>query len=141
MSGVQGDMFPAVELGRVVAPGADWATNPVLVAVWGWAQRVPELIEAIGPPGDFGYGSRRGMALHDAINLYRKICGAKRDSCGVRVDAMLDAMARVERELRAVRWPRDVERRLGRLYVALDRLTEARAAIEEAREGGKDNDR
>lgn len=100
---------------------------------------IADMIEAIGPPGDYGYSSKRGRVLHAWLDIS--------DQCWQVVSAWdkehrLPRLARVQawaesvdprlKALQDLTWPRDVQRRLPRFYSATYRIENGLKKIREA---------
>src|SRR5690554_5447759 len=79
-----------------------------------WANAIPPVFDAIGPPGDFGYGTKRGMALHDLLTAYRSVIHGK--------SIPTSQVSAIMREIESVSWPKDVKRCLPAFYKALKHL-------------------
>lgn len=107
----QGDMIEPI---MPSPPKQKPRVDPPTAALVSWADAIPSVFDAIGPPGDFGYGTKRGMALSDLLFAYR---GIKRGESipTSQVSAMM-------REIESVTWPKDVKRCLPAFYSALKTL-------------------
>ena len=97
------------------------ASKDLVAAQRKWAQVIPDLIDGIGPPGDFGYDSKRGRVLHSCIRLYDVVW---RD-CDAGRRANIKLMHLTTKALEELSWPKDVRNRLPKFYVALSRLQDA----------------
>lgn len=117
----------ALELGRAAAVEEQPIRLSAILqeAMERWSNAVAEVIEGIGPPGDFGYGTKRGDALHRLINIvdsfYALKCGRAQWTDRKRLRAIVVTRESVN-AVAELSWPRDVRNRLPRFYTALDGL-------------------
>ena len=94
----------------------------MLEALKAWAEIVPDIFRTIGPPGDYGYGTKRGVALEDLMTLSDSIWAEPHNVGPLTVRL---ATAR----LSETKWPKDVANRMPRYHVELLKLQFASGTI------------
>lgn len=111
----------------------DWDAAPHLRdTLLRWVEAVAAIIKAIGPPGDFGYESRPGRALGNALNTAREIQWAIREGRALKfaprdaARAISQRLSLVQTDLSLVEWPKDVRHCINRFESAMGQLDRAR---------------
>lgn len=131
-------MIEQIELPLNVEPEPDTLPIPLpdqlKDALEKWSSAVADVIKGIGAPGDFGYGTKRGDALHFLIRLVDEIydvIGGRKPWTLRKQRCVASTLRRAVSSVESQTWPKDVRNRLPRFYVALNSLNECTRLVAE----------